>query len=56
MIILIAAFAGAIIGGVTAKRRKGTATDMAQYAVGYAIAFAIVGLFATLFLENFVFS
>lgn len=49
MIVLGAALLGAIIGGMTAARRKGNGLDIAQYAAGYAIAFALVGLFITLF-------
>ena len=52
MIVIAAALLGAIIGGVTAKRRKGNAMDIAQYAAGYAIAFAIVGMVATLIIEK----
>lgn len=52
MIVLGAALLGAIIGGLTAARRKGTGLDIAQYAAGYAIAFALLGLFATLFLHR----
>lgn len=56
MIALAAGLFGAVIGGLTAKRRKGTAADIAQYAAGYGIAFAIVGVFAGLLLEFLVFS
>lgn len=52
MIVLGAALLGAIIGGMTAFRRKGSKLDIAQYAAGYAIAFALVGLFATLFIHR----
>ena len=50
MIILLAAIAGAAIGGTIAKRRKGQWPDILQYATVYAMAFALVGLFATLLL------
>jgi len=52
MIVLGAALLGAIIGGMTAARRKGGKLDIAQYAAGYAIAFALLGLFATLFIHR----
>jgi hypothetical protein len=52
MIVLGAALLGAIIGGMTAARRKGGKLDIAQYAAGYAIAFALIGLFATLFIHR----
>jgi hypothetical protein len=49
MIVLGAALLGAFIGGFTAARRKGKALDIAQYAAGYGIAFALLGVFLTLF-------
>jgi cytochrome c biogenesis protein CcdA len=52
MIVLGAALMGAIIGGMTASRRKGGRLDIAQYAAGYAIAFALIGLFVTLFVHR----
>ncbi|MEE4345913.1 MAG: apolipoprotein acyltransferase [Paracoccaceae bacterium] len=52
MIVLGAALLGAIIGGMTASRRKGGRLDIAQYAAGYAIAFALIGLFVTLFVHR----
>ena len=54
MIALITGLIGAVIGGTTARRRKGTAADIAQYAAGFGIAFAILGVFAAVFLESFV--
>lgn len=52
MIVIAGALLGAIIGGLTAKRRKGNAADIAQYAVGFAIAFALVGLVATVLIDR----
>ncbi|MBV7379390.1 hypothetical protein [Maritimibacter dapengensis] len=52
MIILAFALVGAVIGGITAKRRGGQRLDIAQYAAGYGMAFAIVGLFVTVFLSR----
>ena len=52
MIILIAAVFGAVIGALTAKRRKGALADILQYAAVYALAFALLGLFATLILDR----
>lgn len=52
MILLVCAILGIVIGATTARRRKGNRLDMAQYAAGYAIAFMIVGLFLTLFIDR----
>ena len=48
MIILVSAIAGALWGGYQAKRRGGNRKDIAQYAAGYGIAFALVGTFGTI--------
>lgn len=50
MIIVVFALVGAVIGGITARRRGGRGLDIAQYAGSFAMAFAIVGLFITVFL------
>jgi hypothetical protein len=52
MIVIGLALLGAIIGGMTAARRKGGKLDIAQYAAGYAIGFALIGLFLTLFIHR----
>ena len=52
MIILAFALIGAIIGGMTARARGGKGLDIAQYAASYAMAFAIIGLFITVFLTR----
>ena len=52
MIILISALAGIIWGAYQAKRRGGNRKDMAQYAFGYGVAFALVGLFASILIER----
>jgi hypothetical protein len=54
MIVIAGALGGAVIGGLTAKRRKGNAADVAQYATGFAIAFALAGLVATILIERAV--
>ena len=41
---LIAALIGALIGARTARKRKGSVLDVAFYATGYSIAFALVTL------------
>lgn len=52
MIIIGAMLLGALVGGLTAKRRGGNRLDIAQYAVGYAIAFTLVGLLATIIIDR----
>ncbi len=43
---------GAIIGGMTAARRKGNRKDIAQYAAGYGMAFTILGMIATVMIHR----
>ncbi|MEL7098237.1 MAG: apolipoprotein acyltransferase [Pseudomonadota bacterium] len=52
MIVIGLALLGAIIGGLTARRRKGNGLDIAQYAAGYAIGFALVGMIITVFVHR----
>jgi uncharacterized membrane protein YgdD (TMEM256/DUF423 family) len=54
MLILVSALTGAIIGGVTAKRRQGNRLDIAQYAAGYAMAFTIVSMVLAVILDRTV--
>ncbi|MFZ5963813.1 apolipoprotein acyltransferase [Thalassococcus sp. BH17M4-6] len=54
MIVLIAALVGAVLGATTAKRRKGNAADMAQYAAGFGIFFALLGVVATIVIDKAV--
>ncbi len=54
MIVLICGLIGAVLGYLTAKRRRGKGLDMAQYAAGFGIAFMILGLFLTLIIERIV--
>lgn len=54
MIVIVSALVGALLGGLTAKRRNGTAADIAQYVVGYAIAFALLGMIATLVIHRLI--
>ncbi|MEM1130776.1 MAG: apolipoprotein acyltransferase [Pseudomonadota bacterium] len=54
MIILAAAILGALYGGFLAKRRKGSRADIAQYAAGFAIAFALAGLFLSVLVSRMV--
>lgn len=52
MIVIVAALLGAAIGGMTARKRGGNKLDIAQYAAGYALAFVIVGLIATVVIDR----
>lgn len=52
MIVLAGLAFGAAFGAYTAAKRGGNKLDMAQYAAGFGIAFTLLGLFATIFLER----
>jgi hypothetical protein len=54
--VLVPAFAlvGALIGAFTAHRRGGRPADLAQYAAGYGIAFAVLGMIVTIVLARIV--
>jgi len=53
MLILGGLVLGGLWGASLARKRKGSKLDIAQYAAGFAIAFAIVGLFATVLIDRF---
>lgn len=52
MIVIGGFLIGAVLGTLTAKRRGGKRLDILQYAAGYAIAFTLLGLFATIFIDR----
>lgn len=52
MIVLAAIIGGAILGALLARKRGGNRLDMLQYATGFAIAFALLGLFASIILAR----
>ncbi|SPF80321.1 apolipoprotein acyltransferase [Pseudoprimorskyibacter insulae] len=52
MIVIILTLLGVTVGALTAKRRKGKPLDMAQYAAGYGILFALMGLIITIAVEK----
>ncbi|NVO55548.1 hypothetical protein HW561_07085 [Rhodobacteraceae bacterium B1Z28] len=54
LVVLGMAMLGAILGVLTARKRNGSGADMAQYAAGYGIAFALVGLVISLILVRMV--
>ncbi len=55
MIVIAAAILGGIIGGITARRRKGNRADIAQFVAVYAIAFGLAGLILTILVEKLAF-
>jgi hypothetical protein len=54
MIVLAAAVFGALTGTGVARRRGGRGLDQLQYAAGYGIAFTIVGVFVTIFIDRMI--
>ena len=52
MIVLVSAGLGILLGIRNARRRNGNRLDMLQYATGYGIAFALLGVFGTLAIER----
>lgn len=52
MVVIAGLVFGALWGALLAKKRGGKGLDIAQYAAGYGIAFALVGMFLTIFLER----
>lgn len=50
LLAILTGLVGAVIGAFIAKKRKGRALDVAQYAGTYFIAFAILGLLLNTFL------
>ncbi len=54
MIILAAMMSGALTGTAVARKRGGRGIDQLQYAAGYGIAFTILGVFATIFLDRMI--
>ncbi len=54
MIVIVAFVLGVLWGGYLARRRKGNRMDIAQYAVAFGLAFAILGLFLTVLFERII--
>lgn len=52
MIVIIATLAGAVLGDLRARRAQGNRKDRLQYATAHALAFAILGLFATILIDR----
>lgn len=52
MIVIILAIVGALTGWRVATKRGGVRADKLQYAGIYAMMFAVIGLFVTIFVEK----
>lgn len=52
MITIIAALTGIAVGALTALRRGGKAMDALQYAAGFGIAFALLGMMLTIIVDR----
>lgn len=52
MLVIIGAIIGGIIGGTIARRRGGRTLDVVQYVGIYALAFALLGMLATLVIHR----
>lgn len=52
MFVIAGFVIGATMGAMTAGRRGGKGLDRAQYAAGFGIAFALIGLFITLIADH----
>lgn len=52
MIVIAAAILGVLVGGFTARKRGGNRLDILQYAAGYALAFVVVGMIATILIDR----
>lgn len=52
MIVIVAILLGAFLGDVRARRAGGNRKDRLQYAAAHAVAFAIVALFVTIFIDR----
>ncbi len=48
MLVIGGFLLGALLGAANARRLGGKVADMAQYAAGYGISFALLGLFLSL--------
>ncbi|AMY68973.1 hypothetical protein [Frigidibacter mobilis] len=52
MIVLAGFGIGVLWGGLLARRRKGNRFDIAQYALSFGIAFALLALFVSIFIDR----
>ncbi|WP_170338709.1 hypothetical protein [Ruegeria arenilitoris] len=54
LVVVGMAVLGAALGALTARKRNGSGADIAQYAAGYGIAFALAGLAISLVLVRVI--
>ncbi|SNR60173.1 hypothetical protein [Paracoccus sediminis] len=54
MIVIAAFIIGAVLGWRRAGQLGGRRRDRVQYAAAFAMAFAVLGLFATVILDRFI--
>lgn len=54
MIVIVAFILGAILGDLRARKAGGNRKDRLQYAAAHALAFAILGLFATVLADRWL--
>jgi uncharacterized membrane protein YfcA len=52
MIVIAGLILGAVLGAYTAHKRGGKTLDLLQYAAGFGIAFCLLGVFLTIFVER----
>ena len=52
MIVLAGLLGGGLYGALLARKREGSRLDMVQYGAGFGIAFGLLGLFVTIFIER----
>lgn len=52
MIVITAAIFGALLGAFRARHHGGNRLDMLQWGGSFAIAFALIGLIATIVIER----
>lgn len=54
MIVIIAFILGAAFGVYRARKLQGSRADQLQFAIGFALAFTVVGLLATVILDRMI--
>ena len=52
MLVIGGGILGVLVGGFTARKRGGSTADILQYAAGFGIAFALLGMILTLILTR----